>query len=53
MEDVRDIHTDHLEMKTLHGINIRLDTAEGQISELEDTNVETIQNATHGGKNNQ
>lgn len=53
MEDVKETHIELLEMKTLHGINIRLDTAEGQISELEDTNMETIQNETHGEKNNQ
>lgn len=59
MEDIKDTQIELLEMKptmsemkiTLHGINIRLDTAEGKISELEDTALESTQNETHR-KNN-
>lgn len=51
MEDIKETYIELLEMKTtLHGINIRLDTTEGKISELEDTKVETIQNEIQRGK---
>lgn len=39
------------EMKnTLNGINIRLDTAEEKINELEDLIIGTIEGLTHRGK---